>query len=379
MSPARIRVVYLVSTLRQAGPTTQLLNIVRHLDRARFDPVVVTLSAEPRASLREAFVRNGVETRSFAFSRIKGALHTGWRRDLERVVGSPLDRSCIIHSQGIRADTISARHLRDLPRIATARNYPYDDYLMKFGAVLGRWMARTHLRALRDIPVIVACSATLGRKLQPHDVATTVIRNGVELSSFTMPSAAERLELRTRLRLSADARVAVWVGSLVVRKDPATALRAMKAAQDSSLVMLVVGAGEMAAACRREAGSDARIRFVGHADDVAPYLRAADFFVSSSRSEGMPNAVLEALSCGLYLLLSDIEPHRELLALAPGAGELLPLADVNAFTSGLLNAAVRAADGAAERSLAAHALGAEQVSKLYQELYVQTVGGARNR
>ena len=41
MRGGRLRLVYLVSTLRRAGPTSQLLNLLRHLDPARFDPVVV--------------------------------------------------------------------------------------------------------------------------------------------------------------------------------------------------------------------------------------------------------------------------------------------------------------------------------------------------
>jgi predicted O-linked N-acetylglucosamine transferase (SPINDLY family) len=46
------RIVYVVSNLQRAGPTFQLLNIVSHLDRSRFTPVVLTISPEPRESLK---------------------------------------------------------------------------------------------------------------------------------------------------------------------------------------------------------------------------------------------------------------------------------------------------------------------------------------
>ncbi len=55
MRDDRLRLVYLVSTLRRAGPTSQLLNLLRHLDLARFDPVVVTLSPEPADSMLADF------------------------------------------------------------------------------------------------------------------------------------------------------------------------------------------------------------------------------------------------------------------------------------------------------------------------------------
>ena len=47
-------------------------------------------------------------------------------------------------------------------------------------------------------------------------------------------------------------------------------------------------------------------------EDIGAYYRAADVFLSASRTEGMPYAVLEAAYCALPLALSDIEPHRQL-------------------------------------------------------------------
>ena len=54
------------------------------------------------------------------------------------------------------------------------------------------------------------------------------------------------------------------------------------------------------------------VRLLGPRSDVGAYYRAADVFLSASRTEGMPYAVLEAAYCGLPLVLSDIAPHREL-------------------------------------------------------------------
>ena len=52
--------------------------------------------------------------------------------------------------------------------------------------------------------------------------------------------------------------------------------------------------------------------FLGNVNNVYEYLSIADGFVSASFSEGMPNAVLEALMMGLPCILSNIEPHCEI-------------------------------------------------------------------
>jgi glycosyltransferase involved in cell wall biosynthesis len=366
--------VYLASTLRRAGPTSQLLNIVRYLDPRQFDPVVVTLSPEPAASMLESFSELGVEVKSQSMSRLRAVFHRGWRRDIERLVGARLDDLSVIHSHGVRSDVISSRHLAPVARVATVRNFPYDDYVMKFGPLLGRWMAWTHLRAFRALPVVVACSSTLSETLREHGLETTVIRNGVDTSKFRAALPGERARLRSELGLAADARIGLCVGALTARKDPLIIVEAVRAIDDPALTLVFVGSGNLEASSRRAARGDERIRFVGQIDDVARFLRAADFFVSASRAEGLPNAALEAIACGLRVVLSDIGPHREVLELVPSAGDLFAPGDRQALGAAIGRAASRtaAAAGLAPESVAEF-VGAEQMSRRYQELYLRLV------
>jgi glycosyltransferase involved in cell wall biosynthesis len=371
--------LFLASTLRRGGPTTQLLNIVRYLDGDRFEPVVVTLSPEPADSMRGSFENLGVRVESMLLSRPRGMVHRRWRDDIARLAGAGLDEQCVIHSHGIRPDVISSKALSGLSRVATARNYPYDDYRMKYGPILGRWMARRHVRAFRAIPSVVACSATLARMLRSHGLDATVIRDGVDTSRFRPASPARRSQLRLELNLPESARVGVCVGSLIARKNPLGVVRAVRAVESPELVMIFVGGGALEQQGRREAHGDDRIRFAGHVDvdDVLRYLHAADFFVLASRSEGMPNAALEALACGLPVVLSDIDQHRELLQLAPSTGELFALDDGPALATALRRAAspMTTVTGLLPGQ-ASEIFGAEQVSRRYQELYLRLINQA---
>lgn len=368
MSLEPVRVLYFVSTLREAGPTNQLLSIVRYLDRERFAPLVLTMSPEGKSTMLPTFQRQGISVKSLGLSRLKGALLGSWAERIEEVVGEVAGTRSIIHSHGLRPDIVSARYLRGI-RVATARNYPYHDYPMKFGPLLGRWMALQHLRAFERMPTVVACSATLAQALADHGIRTVVIRNGVDTMRFSPTTAGQRAESRRALRVPEEATVGVCVGSLVERKNPLSIVRAMREVGDPKMILFFVGSGNLEEQCRKEAKQDARIRFVGHVSDVGAYLRAADFLVSASRSEGMPNAALEALAAGLHLVLSNIGPHAELLELAPSRGEMFSLDRPAELRDALIRQANRRFQRSPSEVLSAFS--AQEMSRQYQDLYSQ--------
>ena len=57
----------------------------------------------------------------------------------------------------------------------------------------------------------------------------------------------------------------------------------------------------------------ANVKMLGEIDDPAPYYAASDFFILPSRSEGMSNALLEAMACGLPCVASNIAGNQELI------------------------------------------------------------------
>lgn len=378
LSTEPLTIVFLVSTLRRTGPTSQLLNIIRYLDRERFCPAVVTLSGEPEDSMLRMFQQENARISSAAMSRARGLLHRAWRSDIIRLAGVIPGSRCVVHSQGVRADTISARWLGDIPRLATARNDPYNDYVLKYGRLAGSWMASSQIRAMGKLTAVVACSSTLAVRLRGHGLEPLVIRNGVDTENFRPPDLSERAAARARLEIAPGTHVGVCVGSLVARKDPVAVVRAVRALNSPNLTMFFVGTGKLEGAIREAARGDPRIRFAGQSDAVRLYLHAADFLVSSSRSEGLPNSVLEALACGLPVLLSDIAPHAELLEIAPGSGMLYRLGDETALVNCIRGAIGGSGLGAGLSPAQARvSFGAETMSRNYQDLYRALAGSRR--
>ena len=118
-------------------------------------------------------------------------------------------------------------------------------------------------------------------------------------------------------------------------KDPLVLLRAFRAGTDSLSRMIVVGTGRLAADVAdtvRDLDMADRVELTGliPRDDVFAGCAQVDVFVSVSRGEGLPVAVMEAMAAGVPVILSDIAPHRELVGDAAFI-PLVPPGDVAGF------------------------------------------------
>ena len=160
-----------------------------------------------------------------------------------------------------------------------------------------------------------------------------VIPNGVALS----PPVLRRDEWRRQLKIGSDVFAVCMLAILNRTKDHRTLIRAWRSVVDrcSAAGMeppVLVLAGYFSNTTQelrkltRELNLETQIRFIGRTDDVSGLFRAMDICVHSSESEGLPNAILEAMGAGLAVVATDIPGSR--LALGPhGARWLAPPRD----------------------------------------------------
>lgn len=157
----------------------------------------------------------------------------------------------------------------------------------------------------------VICNSTMVRdEIIEHFGASAdklhVIHSGVDTEYFH-PNAIAPLRKATREQLSIapSSNVVVYVGSGFERKGLSTILRALPR---TNTTLIVVGYDKHAAQYQSMAnalGVADRVRFVGTQKDVRPYYAAADVFALPSIYEPFPNALLEALACGLPAITSE--------------------------------------------------------------------------
>ncbi|AGB39284.1 glycosyltransferase [Natronococcus occultus] len=362
-------VLYIVSTLRKSGVTSQLYNILDHLHR-EFVPFILTLSPEGEDTDYERFAQLDAMFYSLGLSRFGGAIRGPFRL---RSAVEEVDPD-VVHTLGIRADTLSAYLLPEYDRVTTIQNHPYKDYPTRYGERRGTAMAWTHVHTFRRIDRPVACSETVHEQLSEYSVEAETIQNGVDCERYQPVSPAQRRRLRDGLDLPTDEPVIVFTGSLIPRKDPLTAIRGFLGSDVEGSTLVFLGDGPLRAECESIASSTDSIRFEGWVDSVKEYLGAADYFLASSRAEGLPNAVMEALATGLPVCLSDIGPHEEILQYDFRAGELFAAGDETELATVLdellatdVNDRSEAAVGIARDWLSARSM-SEEYQRLYSEI-----------
>jgi glycosyltransferase involved in cell wall biosynthesis len=113
----------------------------------------------------------------------------------------------------------------------------------------------------------------------------------------------------------------VFVGRLAAVKNHPLLLHAFRDAhaRRTDLQLWVVGDGSertMLESLAAELGISAQVTFWGQQRDVAPFLSAADVFIMSSRSEGLPMSLLQAFSLGLPAIVTDVGGMAEVVRLA---------------------------------------------------------------
>jgi glycosyltransferase involved in cell wall biosynthesis len=142
----------------------------------------------------------------------------------------------------------------------------------------------------------------------------------------------------------------VYVGRLALVKNHSLMLNAFRTALSSmpGLRLWMVGDGSERETLERQAmelGIASQVTFWGQQLDVAPFFSAADAFIMSSKSEGLPMSLLQAFSLGLPAIVTDVGGMAEVVRLAK-AGFIVPVTD----PAGMAAAILRMAANDAERT-----------------------------
>ena len=178
---------------------------------------------------------------------------------------------------------------------------------------------------------MIACSKTLQRQTEADikGLKVTAIQNGVDLEEYP---AMDKAALRRQYGYPEDALIFISTGSMTLRKRIPETVEAFIRADIPNSRLLMVGNGPYLEEYNERYAQNKAVTFLGRRRDIKELLNIADVFVSSSESEGLPLAVLEAVSTQNYLYLSDIPQHEEILDEFDDAGKTYHLGNVDELT-----------------------------------------------
>ncbi|MEW5693276.1 MAG: glycosyltransferase family 4 protein [Candidatus Hydrogenedentota bacterium] len=108
----------------------------------------------------------------------------------------------------------------------------------------------------------------------------------------------------------------VFIARLTEQKSPETLIHSLNKIKSHKFICKIVGGGVLKSILQemvKNYGLIDKIYFTGEVNDVIPYLKEADIFISTSLSEGLPNSILEAGMVGLPVIATDISGNNEII------------------------------------------------------------------
>jgi glycosyltransferase involved in cell wall biosynthesis/peptidoglycan/xylan/chitin deacetylase (PgdA/CDA1 family) len=204
-----------------------------------------------------------------------------------------------------------------------------------------------------NLDYFIAINQEVRDELAREGITTRKVKylsNGVDTDLYRPITPQEKEKIRSSLKIGTGPLI-VYSGRLHKVKNLAVLIESIGQMKTTSAAkLLIIGSGPEEKALKKQVASmrlTEKIIFLPMQEEVRQFLQAADIFVLPSQREGIANALLEAMSCGLAPVVSNVGGNKELvqagkngLVVEPGnvsslAMALSRLAEDNKLRSGL--------------------------------------------
>ncbi len=373
----KIKIVFIETNCKENGPIKQTFNIIKYMDKSIFEPILITLWVEDKDnSMLDKYKELNISVICLEMSKISTLLFG--KQKIKRVLKNI--EPDIVQGVGMPLYRITLGYKKTI-HFLTLRNYCIEDYPDYYGNIIGKILAICDIKLIRRKVIkgekFVTCSESLKKIYkEKENIELACISNGVDISLYTKKDIEKIPELRKKLNLPLDKKIFIYSGKFIERKNQREAIEGylnMKNKDDTAL--LFIGGGKGQIELEKIYGKYKNIIFRDEVYNVNEYLNACDVYISTSKSEGLPNGVLEAMACGLPLVLSDIPQHMEILGAEKGCGYSYKLGNINDLTKYLDKIFYDDIKkmGDISYKIVTEKFTAEKMSEKYQDLYMKMI------
>jgi len=394
---SRGRIVRVIARLNVGGPARQVILLHQRLNAKGWDSVLVHGHVgDHEASLDYLAHEQGVLVRTI---RELGRRIRPWS-DLVALCKTVAllyqVRPDVVHTHTAKAGALgrlaAAVYNASRPRrrrcfvVHTFHGHVLDGYFGPIGNQLVRIIERG-LAHLSDCLVAISerqrDDLVSRYRIAPAD-AVELVPLGLDLSAFLEKPAPA--DARAALGISRDAFVVAFVGRLVPVKQPLAMIEAFaRMHPPSDARLLIAGDGELREAVEqsiRRHGLSDRVMLLGWRSDLPAIYSATDVVALTSRNEGTPVALIEAMAAGTAVVATSVGGVPDLVADGVN-GLLVPFGDGAAMADALtrlrLNPDERGRFGARGRTDVVGRYGAARLAGDLDELYRRGLADKRRR
>ena len=358
-----------------------LHKLLSHMDRAAFEPEVISLTT--LGDVGERMRALGVPVRVLGMRRgVPDPIFVARLAGLLRKESPDIVQTWMYHADLIGG--LAAKLAANLPVVWNVRHSHLHPGQTNRTTV---WTARACARLSGSVPERIICAAEVSRrvhaKLGYKEEKMVVIPNGFDLSVF-VPDVDARISVRRELGIPQVAPLVGLVARFHPDKDHYNFVRAaaLLDARRPNVHFLLCGEGvtpenrELLGRLR-SAGILDRCRLLGRRNDLPRLYAALDVAVSSSSSEGFPNVVGEAMACGVPCVVTDVGDSADIVA---DTGVVVSPRDPEALATGLrevlgLRTEERRALGDRARKRMGQHYSLRSVVAAYEQIYEGLVPG----
>jgi len=296
----KIKILYLITGFKTGGAEMILYNLVKSLDKRKFEPIVVSII--PIAEIGQKIQDLGIKILSlnvrfkynpFIFFRLISIL----KKEKPQILHAHLFHAIFL-------GRITGR-ICNVPIIISSIHSKYIG-----GFLRNRLLQITD--GLDDVVTIVsqrAAETIIKLKIVSAN-KLLVIHNGIDLNKFILQSKETKDKVKKELNVKEDTKILISVGRLCEAKGYPYLIEAIKTLKENmDIKLLILGEGEDKRKLEtqiRGFNLEKNIFLLGRKENVSNYLNASDIFILASLWEGLPIALLEAMACGLPVVATNV-------------------------------------------------------------------------